>query len=286
MLRPALREGAGGGVRGDDGSAGGGDDVPEGFVGDVGDVDDHAEAVHLGDDLFAEGGEAVVVGDGGVVDVAGGVGPVVGVGPGEGHVTDAEAVVVAEEAEGVLDGVAAFDAHEDGEFSLLVRCDDLIGGGAELEFVGCAADLLEGGVDEFEGAAGGGVGGVLAGVDPDGEELRVEIALLCGVVVEHAAVEWVGEVPVLVDEALRGVGVGVDDDSARVHLGGVGHLLSCGGFALGVKGRGEEERGGNSKRWPSFEGGNGCSAHEKYCDCSKFISGNLMAAEVHLLWER
>ena len=110
-------EGAGGGVRGDDGRARGGDDVPEGFVGDVGDVDHHAKSVHLLHDLFAEGGEAVVVVDFFVFDVAGGVGPVVGVGPGEGHVTDAEAVVVAEKTERVFDGVAAFDAHEDAEFS-------------------------------------------------------------------------------------------------------------------------------------------------------------------------
>src|SRR5258707_859402 len=73
------------------------------------------------------------------------------------------------------------------------------------------------------GAAGGGVGGVLARVDPDGEELRVEIALLRGVVVEHAAVEGVSEVPVLVDEALWGVRVGVNDDGARVNLSRVGH---------------------------------------------------------------
>ena len=103
-------------MRGDDGGACGFDDVPEGFVGDVGDVDHHAEAIHLLHDLFAEGRESVVVVDSFVFEVAGGVGPVVGVGPGEGHVTDAEAVVVAEEAEGVFDGVAAFDAHEDGEF--------------------------------------------------------------------------------------------------------------------------------------------------------------------------
>ncbi len=67
-------------------------------------------------DLAAEVGEAVVVGDVGVVDVAGGVGPVVGVGPGEGHVADAETMVDAEKSERVFDGVAAFDAEEDGEF--------------------------------------------------------------------------------------------------------------------------------------------------------------------------
>ncbi len=85
------------------------------------------------------------------------------------------------------------------------------------------ADLFEGGIDEFEGAAGGCVGGVLVGVDPDGEELGVEVALLCGVVVEHAAVEGVGEAPVLVDEALWGVGVSIDDDGGVVDGCGIGH---------------------------------------------------------------
>ena len=171
--------------------------------------------------------------DPGVVLVAGGVGPVVGVGPGEGHVADAEAVVVAEECEGVLDGVAAFDAHEDGELALAVGGKDVVGGDAELELVGMVADLFEGAVDEFKGAEGGAVAGVLVGVDPDGEELGVEVALLRAVVVEHAAFERVGEVPVLIDEALGGVGVGVDDDGGLVDLGGVGfgglmghHLLS------------------------------------------------------------
>jgi len=74
------------------------------------------------------------------------------------------------------------------------------------------ADLLEGAVDERECAVGAGVGGVLAGVDPDGEELRVEISLFGAGVVEHAAVEGIGEIPVFIDESLRGVGVGVDDD--------------------------------------------------------------------------
>ena len=102
--------------------------------------------------------------------------------------------------------------------------DDVIGGGAERELVRSFANLLESAVDEFEGAAGGGVGGVLAGVDPDGEELGVEVALLCGVVVEHAAVERVGEVPVLVDEALGGVGVGVDDDGGVMGGERIGHI--------------------------------------------------------------
>lgn len=84
--------------------------------------------------------------------------------------------------------------------------------------------MFESGFDEGEGTAGGGVGGILAGVDPHGEELGGEVSLLCGVVVEHAAVERVCEVPVLVGESLRGVCVGVDDDGGVVNGGGIGHL--------------------------------------------------------------
>ncbi len=160
-----VAEGAGAGVRREDGGAGDGEDVGEGLVGDVGDVDHHAEAVHLGDDLAAEGGEAGRDGGvwGWVAEVAGGFGPVVGVGPGEGHVADAEGVVDAEEGEGVLDGVAAFDAHEDGELSGGVGGEDVGWGEAEGEVVGMAADLFEDGVDEGEGAVGEAAGPVRAG---------------------------------------------------------------------------------------------------------------------------
>jgi len=46
--------------------------------------------------------------------IAGGVGPVVGVGVSESHVARAEAVEGAEDLDGVLDGVAPLDADEDG----------------------------------------------------------------------------------------------------------------------------------------------------------------------------
>ena len=49
-------EGAAGGVGGEDGGFAGFEDVVEGFVGDVGDVYDDAEAIHFADDVFAEVG--------------------------------------------------------------------------------------------------------------------------------------------------------------------------------------------------------------------------------------
>jgi hypothetical protein len=50
--------------------------------------------------------------------------------------------------------VAAFDAHEDGEFSGGVGGEDVLRGEAEGEVVGAAADLFADGVDEGEGAVG------------------------------------------------------------------------------------------------------------------------------------
>ena len=107
-------EGAAGGVGGEDGRLADFERVAEGLVGDVRDIDDHAEAVHLGDDFLAERREAVV----GLVGVAGGIGPVVAVGVGEGHVAHAEVVEIAQQARAVFDGVAAFDAEQGGDLVL------------------------------------------------------------------------------------------------------------------------------------------------------------------------
>src|SRR5712664_2102403 len=103
-------KGAAGGVGGKDGGFAGGDGVGEGFVGDVGDVDEDAEAVHFADYVFAEVGEAVV---GGLV--GGGVGPLVVVHVGESHVAATESGEGAENGEVVAHHVSAFDAHEDGD---------------------------------------------------------------------------------------------------------------------------------------------------------------------------
>jgi hypothetical protein len=108
---------------------------------------------------------------------------------------------------------------------------------------------------------------ILAGVDPDGEELRVEVAFSCAVVVEHAAVEGVGEVPVLVDEALGSIGVGVDDDGFGVDFCSVGHLLSCGLFydvGLGGCGRCNERQSGNEERGGAGEGASSFDCAHRY----------------------
>ena len=165
----------------------------------------------------------VVMGNGRIVEIARTVGPFVGVGPGEGHVADAEAVVEAQEAEVGFYGVAAFDADERGEDAVNVGLDDVFGGKAEAHGVGVFADLLVDAVDELQGAEGE-AAAPCGGLDPGGEELGGEVAGAGGFEVQHAAVERVGEVPGFVDEALRGVGVSVDDDGGSVDFGGIGHV--------------------------------------------------------------
>ncbi len=56
-----------------------------------------------------------------------------------------------------------------------------------------------------------------SGVNPDGEELRAQIALSSRFQVEVAAVERIAEIEILIDEALRRVGVGIDDDGGLLH---------------------------------------------------------------------
>jgi hypothetical protein len=86
-------------VGGNDGSAADTERAIKGGVGDVGDVDHHAEAVHLVDNVFAEFGEAFFgMRDGLVGVVAGAVGPVERVRPCERHVADAERVILAQQA--------------------------------------------------------------------------------------------------------------------------------------------------------------------------------------------
>ena len=156
----------------------------------------------------------------GIVQIAGGVGPVVGVGPGQRHVADAEGVVVAQQGKRVLNGVAALDAHKNGELAGGPRAKDIGRRGAQSEAVGVLANLLQDAFDECAGplreapAPG-------RGFRPDGEELGREVALAGAVQVQHAAGERRGEVPGLVDKALGSVGMAVDHEGGGVDLSGV-----------------------------------------------------------------
>ncbi len=177
----------------------------------------------------------------GVVDVALRVGPVVGVEVGEGHVADAEGVVVAEEAEGVFDGVAAFDAHEGGDLVLVVGADDVVGGGGEDEVVGMSGDDVGvDGVDHLQGAVGGVIAVDVLGTDVDGEELGAEKAFHAGKV---GLAGLVGSGDVVAGDGAGGdVVVGVDEDG---FAGDAVDLRLCDLVGLlGDEGKSESRHGG------------------------------------------
>jgi len=121
--------------------------------------------------------------------------------------------------------VAALNAHEGGELVVAVGLLNAGRGGDELDLVRVPRDLLLDGVDQLQGAAGV-LALVLDGFDPDGEELRAQVAFVDGVEIEIAAVERIGEVKVLIDKALRGVGVGVDDDGGVMDPFGLAFWLA------------------------------------------------------------
>jgi hypothetical protein len=120
-------------------------------------------------------------------------------------------VVEAEEGKGVLDGMAAFYAKEDGEPALRAGGEDIVRGCAEGEVLWVSADLLEDGVEQDEGAMRVAVA-PLFGLGPEGEERAGEVAFARGVEAEMAFAAGRREVPEVVGEALWGVYVGVDDE--------------------------------------------------------------------------
>ena len=153
--------------------------VPKGLVGDVRDVHHHAQAVHLADHLLAEIRQPVVVLDLGVVDVARGIRPIVGVGVRERHVAHAQIVVIAQQPEAVFDGVAAFDPHQRGDFSPGVRLFDLFCGGRQDEIVGITSNnVVAHRIDHLQRAVGRPVAIYIRGRHVDREELRPHAAFL------------------------------------------------------------------------------------------------------------
>ena len=111
--------------------------VVERLVGDVRDVDHHAEPVQLADDVLAERRQAVVR-----RLVGRRVGPVVVLEVRQRQVADAERGVVAQQPQIVVDHVAAFHAHQRGDLVLGRRAADVGGGRRQHQIVRVRRDRL------------------------------------------------------------------------------------------------------------------------------------------------
>ncbi len=151
------------------------------------------------------------------VDVAAGVAQFVGVRPGQRHVAYAQPVVVAQNADVALDRVATLHTHQRGKFLLPMCAQNVLGAEGHHHLVGMASRLLVDGVNHVESALGL-VAFVRLGLDPDGEELRPQIAGLDLIEVHVAFAGVLREVEVLVHETPRRVGVSVNDEGGVMNL--------------------------------------------------------------------
>ena len=124
-------------------------------------------------------GEAVVMLDALLGHVAGGIRPVVGVGVRQRHVADAQGVIVAQQAQAVLDRVAALNAHQRRDLAAAVRLLDILDAGGEHEIVGIFVDdVVLHRVDHLQSPVGGVVPLDVPRGHINGEELRGDAAFL------------------------------------------------------------------------------------------------------------
>ncbi len=205
------------------GRAAGHQRLVEGAIGDVRNVDHHAQPVHLAHHLAPEIGDAVMMLDLFVVEITAGVAQFVGVRPSERHVAHAEAVIIAQNAHVALDRVPALDAQQRGQLVLAMRGQNVLGAEGHHHLVGVQPRLLVHGVNHVERALD-----LLPlegpGVHPNGEELRAQVAGFDLVEVQVTGAGVLREIEVFVHEAAWRVGVGVNDerrvvDGARTFAG-------------------------------------------------------------------
>ena len=104
---------------------------------DVGEVDEHPEAIHLAHHRFAELRQAVVLGA-----VGRRVCPLHGVPMGKRHVARAQLVEDSQRGQRLLNHVAAFDADQRRDATGAVNALDIVGGEGQFQF-GPAADHSE-----------------------------------------------------------------------------------------------------------------------------------------------
>src|SRR5581483_9234169 len=105
-----------GGVRGNQRGAAHGKRIVKSLVGNMRDVDQHPNPIHLAHNVFAVICQTVV-------DrlVGGGIRPLVVIEVRESHVADTQVAVDADHADVIAEHVAAFDAHQDCNLALVVN---------------------------------------------------------------------------------------------------------------------------------------------------------------------
>lgn len=191
----------------------------------VGDVDEHAQAIQLGNNSAAESAQAAMVRGKRHVD-SGRVGEGIVDAVRQGEVDSALGAELAEYVERLLDEVSAFDADQDGDFSSGSGIADVGAGLSERErFAVCGheplhrGDLATGGVDRgagFDGSRG-----------PDGEHDSVDSALAEARQIDVPESIPCGEVPLWVEQTLCSIDVAVENHGMRMKAPGLHEVISA-----------------------------------------------------------
>jgi hypothetical protein len=186
----------------------------------VGDVDQHAQPVHLLDGLAAESAEPAMVLHLGFLRVAGRIAELVGVRPGQRHVPDAQPVEVAQHPQISLQRVPSFQTHQHGQLAALLGGDHFGRGPRQGQLARMSLDLEEDCIDQIQ-CSPRGTRSMEIRIDPDAEELGAEAASARLGQVDHL-LAGLREVRSQVEQVLRRVGVAVDDEQRgcedeRVH---------------------------------------------------------------------
>ena len=171
-----------------------------------------AEPIHFADYIFAERRKPVVFRCG-----RGRISPLVIFHMREGHVAHPEGGESTQDGQIVAHHVPALNAHERGNLVLFLGLTNIVGGGGEDEIVGMLAHRFADGVDLIEGLLHRGRAENFT-VDPDREKDGRESAITHPGNVDVAIGVWNGDIEMRIEEPLRGVVVGVDDDRGGLQL--------------------------------------------------------------------
>ena len=187
----------------------------------------------------------------------GGVGPFGIAAVCEGHVPNTQVIVFSQCGQIAVDHVAALDAEQHYDFVLFADVADFGGGGGESEVVGMLADLVAHSLNLLGGTLNGDGTGDFAR-HPDREENCVEAAFFHARDV-HAAFGVVSrKIEIAVDEALWGVGVGVDHERREMQLARAGGQI----ISLGARIHGASLHGNRSEHECDGE----CTVGNDQCD--------------------
>ena len=222
---------------GHDGVAAGVDGCRDGFVGGVGDVDHHAEAIHFANHIAAAIVQAVPFrrGAAGVCIIAG---PVV---RGKLDRPHAEAVHLADDGRVAIEIEAAFDIEHGGDLAVAVNALDVRRVAGDLDALAVAADLFQRAVQHAHRLLGFEAAGIVVLGHEDGKEERAESAFLGARQVELAVGFALADVAAVVELAIHGVYVSVEDQGAGMQRAGA---FGNGGY---VRGLGSEQAAAASR---------------------------------------